>query len=73
MNSGTSATLNVDSNGDLRITNDEGSITVRQDGTVVVATHAPVQLAGPTLAKLDSPGIDVNRVIKSLLVQPRKG
>jgi len=57
MNHGTNINLRSDPNGDLTLTNDDGSITIHQNGDITVATLAPIELSGASLGKLDEPGL----------------
>ena len=66
MNHGTTVALNADPNGDMTITNLDGTITIHKDGTVTLATTAPIELAGASLAKLDAPGLDPKAAIAAL-------
>jgi hypothetical protein len=71
MNHGTNINLKCDPNGDLTLTNDDGTITIHKDGTIAISTVAPIHLVGESLGKLDvDVGVDVNdvkRVIGTLL------
>lgn len=42
----------VEDNGEVIISNDRTRLTIRPDGTVVIASSDPVQLAGQTLSRL---------------------
>lgn len=53
MNHGTQVTVLAEPNGDLRISNPDGSILIRQDGTVSISTLAPIELTGATLGRFD--------------------
>lgn len=53
MNHGTKVQLLADPNGDLTISNDEGSITIRANGDISISTLASIELSGETLGKLD--------------------
>lgn len=54
MNHGTTVSFTASPNGDLTLTNSEGTITVRKDGTIAISTLAPIELTGETLGKFDS-------------------
>jgi len=54
MNHRTSVQLAADPNGDLTLTNEDGTITIRADGTVSISTVAPIELCGASLGKLDT-------------------
>lgn len=54
MNHGTTFAVTADPNGDLTITNLDGSITVRKDGSIAISTLAPIELCGDSLGKLDN-------------------
>ena len=54
MNTVTDVKLRAHPNGDLTISNDDGSVTIRSDGTLVISTVAPIQLVGETLGRLDN-------------------
>lgn len=53
MNHGTTVSFTASPNGDLTLTNPEGSVTIRKDGTIVVSTLAPIELTGETIGKFD--------------------
>lgn len=42
----------VEDNGEVIISSDRTRLTIRPDGTVVIASSDPVQLAGQTLSRL---------------------
>lgn len=79
MNHGTSVSLNAAPNGDLTLTNRDGTITIRKDGTISISTVAPIELTGETIGKLDelaggSLGLPsgVSRVLEMLQRRGRK-
>lgn len=53
MNTGTTVSVTAQPNGDLTIKNEDGTITVRKDGSIAISTLAPIELTGETLGKLD--------------------
>jgi hypothetical protein len=53
MNHGTKVQLLADPNGDLTISNDDGTITVHANGDISISTLAPINLVGESLGKLD--------------------
>lgn len=52
---GTSASIRVEPNGALTISNAESTITVQPDGTISISSFAPIQLTGDSLGKFDGP------------------
>ena len=59
MDHGARVQLIAQPNGDLTFENVDGTITIRQDGTIVLSTVAPIELAGEAIGRLDgTPGVD---------------
>lgn len=44
--------IQTEPNGLVVISNDDSRITIHPDGTIAISSHAPVQLTGACLAKL---------------------
>lgn len=76
MDRGTSVSLRTDPNGSVTVSNADSVVTIMPDGTVVVSTTAPLQLAGAALAKLDRarlPSEEHARLLAALAAPLRKG
>jgi len=54
MNHGTKVSVTAQPNGDLTLENDDGSITIRQDGTIILSTVAAIELSGEAMGRLDT-------------------
>jgi len=54
MNHGTKVQLIAHPNGDFTLENDDGTITIRQDGTIVLSTVAAIELSGESIGRLDT-------------------
>ena len=74
MNKGTQITTTAHPNGDLTIGNDDGTITIRHDGTVVLSTLAAIELSGETIGRLDTcAGLtDMAAVVEALRLRGKK-
>ena len=66
--------IQTEPNGIVVISNDDSRITIHPDGTIAISSHAPVQLTGACLAKLDNAKLSNDSPYAAALMQrlPKK-
>lgn len=66
MNNGAKFNIVADENGAVTISTDESRITIHPDGSIAISSHAPLQLTGASLAKLDKANLADGQFLAAL-------